>query len=191
MQKGARPAVMEIRAVDDAGTFEGYLSRFNEVDAYGDVMMPGCFTKTLKEKGTRRPMLWQHQSWEPIGVIDCKQDDVGLQITGRLNLDVQRGREALALIKQGSVRGLSQGFVVVDYEPRREGGGRNVKEVDLWEGSPVTFPALPSAQIIAARHLLPPSLAGDDAGDERSMEARLLLRSLAQQLAAHPLPASE
>lgn len=182
MHKGARPAVMEIRAVNDAGTFEGYLSKFNEVDAYGDVMLPGCFTKTLKEKGPRRPMLWQHQSWEPIGVLDAKQDDVGLFIAGHLNLDVQRGREAYALIKQGSVRGLSQGFVILDFEPRKEGGGRNVKEVDLWEGSPVTFPALPSAQIVSARSLLPPSLAGDDV-DERSMEARLLLRNLARQLA--------
>lgn len=164
--KGARPAIMQIKAVKDDGTFEGYLSVFGDEDSYGDVVEKGAFAKTLQEKGPKRPLLWQHAAFEPVGVLEAKEDDHGLLIKGSLNLDVQRGREAYSLLKQGAVTGLSQGFVPVSWTPRKTGGGRQLKEVDLWEGSLATFPALTSAQIHSVRSLLPPWLQDEQQDNE-------------------------
>lgn len=35
----------EVKAVDDAGNFEGYASVFNNVDLGDDVILPGAFTR--------------------------------------------------------------------------------------------------------------------------------------------------
>lgn len=147
------PLTMELRAddLDEKGRFSGYLSRFDDVDAYGDTVKPGAFKKTLKGN-PRRTLLWQHFTWEPIGVIELREDDVGLFIeSGQINLDVQRGKEARSLLLQEAVTGLSMGFNVLHSDDKPNGEGRIVREVELWEGSLVTFPALKSAQVIEAR----------------------------------------
>ena len=59
---------------------------------------------------------------------------------GRFNLGVEKGREGFALLKAGDIDGLSIGYVAIDYEWDRE-GIRHLKQVDLLEGSLVTFPA--------------------------------------------------
>ncbi|WP_410318431.1 HK97 family phage prohead protease, partial [Klebsiella pneumoniae] len=35
----------ELKAVDDAGNFEGYAAVFNNVDLGDDVILPGAFTR--------------------------------------------------------------------------------------------------------------------------------------------------
>lgn len=147
---------MDVRAVHDDGTFEGYLSRFNEVDAYGDIVHAGAFTRTLKEhrSGNRRPLLWQHDWTVPVGHLEAREDEVGLYIKGRLNLETVKGREAHALLKAGDIDGLSMGFKVADSEAR--GDHRHVLDVDLWEGSLVTFPAAGNARVHAIRAAAPP-----------------------------------
>ena len=53
------------------GVFEGHASLFGELDSYLDIVMPGAFANSLKkryeDKGRKVPMLWQHDSWNPIG----------------------------------------------------------------------------------------------------------------------------
>lgn len=75
------------------------------------------------------------------------EDGRGLKVKGRLNLAVARAREALALIREGAVDGLSIGFRVKTAQKSRGGGIRRLLEVDLWEISIVTFPMLPQARI--------------------------------------------
>lgn len=132
---------LEVRAEDIAanGEFTGYLSVFGNEDSYGDVVDKGAFTKTLSEQGATFPMLWQHDSAEPIGVMSGVQDDRGLFVKGALNMDVARAREAYALLKQGAIRGLSIGYVAVKWA--MEGATRHLQEIKLYEGSVVTFPA--------------------------------------------------
>jgi hypothetical protein len=64
---------------------------------------------------------------------------------------VQKAREAYALIKAGVIKGLSIGFRPVKKQVVE--GVRHLKEIDLAEGSIVTFPALPTAQIEAVKAL--------------------------------------
>ncbi len=145
---------------DPAGTFEGYGSVFNNEDEGGDVMLPGAFKRTLanhKRAGTMPKMLLNHGSMGlgamvgsdpmadlPIGKWKAMfEDGKGLEVKGRLiNLDTERGKSIYGAMKEGELRGLSIGYRVKDFvrgtkpsEPRRQ-----LKEVDLFEVSPVTFP---------------------------------------------------
>ena len=54
--------------------------------------------------------------------------------------------EALELIRDGALDGLSIGYRVLRSQPNPETGGRTLVDIDLWEVSLVTFPMLPSAR---------------------------------------------
>lgn len=132
--------VMSVKSSADTGEFEGVLSTYGNTDAVGDVCERGCFDISLATKGSRRPLLWQHDQTCPIGSFDAFSDETALRVKGRFNLAVEKGREGFALLKAGDIDGLSIGYVAIDYEWDRE-GIRHLKQVDLLEGSLVTFPA--------------------------------------------------
>lgn len=142
----------QIKAVGDDGVFSGYGSVFNVVDAYKEIVVPGAFSESLKN---RQPaMLWQHRSAEPIGIYtSVKEDSVGLHVEGKLALKTSRGAEAYELLKMGALNGLSIGFVVRDESYDRVTGINTLKKVDLWEVSPVTFPANDAARITEVKSL--------------------------------------
>lgn len=144
-QKDARAGLH----IDPDGTFEGYASLFGLVDLGGDQMAPGAFIRSLHKRGARDVrMLWQHDPALPIGSwTSIAEDGRGLKVKGRLNLAVGRAREALALMREGAVDGLSIGFRVKSAQKSAGGGIRRLLEVDLWEISIVTFPMLPQARI--------------------------------------------
>lgn len=150
---------LELRLAGDAaeGTIAGYGSAFaGPPDSYGDVIAPGAFAKSLtrhKAEGTTPVMLWSHDPSEPIGVwTEIREDSKGLRVKGTINLETQRGREALALIKQGGLTGLSIGFMVgKDGRRFEKDGSRTLTEVDLWEISLVSLPANRRARILSAK----------------------------------------
>ena len=97
----------------EVGIFEGLASTFGNRDMVGDVVEPGAFAATIARPG-RIKMLWQHDARAPIGVWeDIRETAAGLEVKGRLVLQVQRAREALALLKAGAVDALSIGFSVM------------------------------------------------------------------------------
>ncbi len=135
-----------------AGVFEGYASLFDVTDGAGDVVAPGAFAKTLAKRGSRGvKMLWQHKAAEPLGVWTTIIEDArGLRVVGRLDLSVARAREALSLMREGALDGLSIGFRAVRAE-KQKNGLRRLIEIDLWEISLVTFPMLEQARISAVK----------------------------------------
>lgn len=136
--------------VTDGTEIAGYASVFGKCDQGGDVVVSGAYGKSLKalEAGGRRvKMLWQHDPAQPIGVWDevC-EDERGLCVKGRILTDVEKGREAAALIGAGAIDGLSIGYRTVRAE--KDGKGqRLLSELELWEVSLVTFPMLPDARV--------------------------------------------
>ncbi len=108
-------------------------------------------------------MLWQHDPGQPIGVWDeVREDAVGLWVKGRILTEVEKGREAAALVQAGAIDGLSIGYRTVKAE--RDGKGqRLLSELELWEVSLVTFPMLPEARVAAKAEALD--------GDWRDMAA--------------------
>jgi hypothetical protein len=144
MQTAVRNIRAELKASDE-GIVEGYGSVFDVVDSYDDVVEKGAFARTLKE-GRAPAMLWQHDTAEPIGVWESlREDDTGLFVRGRF-AKTQRGQEALELVKMGALSGLSIGYSVKDARMEKN-GVRVLTDVELWEVSPVTFPANDAARI--------------------------------------------
>jgi HK97 family phage prohead protease len=94
-------------ALGSDGTIEGYASLFGAIDQARDMVMPGAFQQTLKQRGIRKvPMLFQHNPAEPVGIwLDLQEDFRGLYARGRLIPDVARGRELLALLRGGAIDG--------------------------------------------------------------------------------------
>lgn len=140
----------EIKATAE-GVIEGYGSVFGNVDSYGDIVVAGAFAETIKS-GRQVAMLWQHDPDEPIGVwTELREDKRGLVVKGQLALGTQRGREAFELIKMGALTGLSIGYSTTKSSFDEQSGLRSLIELDLWEVSPVTFPANESARVTSAK----------------------------------------
>ncbi len=131
------------------GVFEGYASLFGRRDQQGDVVMAGAFAQSLRSKGAENiRMLFQHNPAEPVGNwIEIVERQRGLWVRGRLNQNVQRGRELLALLECGGIDGLSIGFKTVRARNDRSAGTRQLLNIDLWEISLVTFPMLEGARV--------------------------------------------
>jgi HK97 family phage prohead protease len=144
-------------ALGPDGAIEGYASLFGEVDAARDMVMPGAFAQTLKQRGLRKiPMLFQHDPSEPVGVwLDLAEDFRGLKARGRLIPDVCRARELLSLLKAGAIDGLSIGYRTVRGQIDPKSRVRRLYQVDLWEISIVTFPLLNGARVSAVKDAKP------------------------------------
>ena len=137
----------EIKAIDYTGrTLEGYAAAFGNIDQVGDRIHPGAFAKTLAERGQKIKVLWQHDPTEPIGkLVEAREDGRGLYVKAVIS-DTQRGRDALALLRDGAIGEMSIGYDAVkggmDYTKDTKGATiRNLREIKLYEFSLVTFPA--------------------------------------------------
>jgi HK97 family phage prohead protease len=101
-------------------------------------------------KGRAPAMLWQHSMREPIGAWEIvRETDKGLFVQGQLALKTQRGAEAYELMKMKALSGLSVGFMTREDSRDQKTGIRTIKQADLWEISPVTFPMNDAARISA------------------------------------------
>ncbi|MBM3617643.1 MAG: HK97 family phage prohead protease [Alphaproteobacteria bacterium] len=143
---------LELKHIDDKGNFAGYASVFGVVDNQNDMMLEGAFAATLLDGKHNVKLLWQHNMDEPIGVFTLLREDArGLYVEGRLLLEVQRAKEAHALLKAGAIAGLSIGYVPVRYRIDPLTGVRLLEEVALYEISLVTFPANAEANVHAVK----------------------------------------
>lgn len=168
-----RNFALQLKAVGDDGTVEGYGSVFGVRDAYDDVIAAGAYAASLaqhKAAGTMPAMLWQHDPSAPIGVwTEMVEDTKGLRIKGKLALDTVKGAEAYALLKMGALNGLSIGFIAKQWGYDRDTDVRTLTEVDLWEVSMVTFPANDKSRITGIK-------AADLAGIKTIRQAEQALR---------------
>lgn len=144
--------ILKLKELKDTGEFEGYASTFGgEPDAYGDIIAPGAFTESLNEhkaKGTMPKLFWQHDRREPIGKwLEAKEDNTGLFMRGKLNMGVQRAKEAHALLKEGDIDGLSIGYRIQEYSVDTENYIWTLLKVDLFEVSVVSIGANENATI--------------------------------------------
>lgn len=139
----------EVKDVAEDGTFQGLLSVYDVLDHGGDVVEKGAFTKTLRESKGIVPLLWQHDKSEPIGLLYLEDSEKALKARGELALDLPTARKAHTLLKKGIVKGMSIGYETV--KGPMENGVRRLKEIKLWEGSLVTFPMNPKAQVTSVK----------------------------------------
>ena len=140
---------LEIKSVSNKREFEGYGSTFGNVDLGGDVVVKGAFRKTLAEhqqSGTLPAMLWMHQMDRVPGKwLEMREDDDGLYVKG-VYAPTPLGDEIYELTKMGALGGLSIGYSTEQAAFDRQ-GRRLLKELNLYEVSPVTLPMNPAAKI--------------------------------------------
>lgn len=131
-----------------------YLSKFDNIDSDNDVIRKGAFTKSIYERGpssasNRKIAFLRYHNWEmPIGkFIELKEDDNGLFAVAQLS-ESTNGQDALIDYKEGIIREHSIGFRYIKDKIRfiedaamDSGGFYEVNEVQLFEGSAVTFGA--------------------------------------------------
>jgi hypothetical protein len=145
----------------------GHASVFNQWSTisswFGELwderVAPGAFKKTLKEADVRA--LWNHDEnvilgRNKAGTLALREDETGLLAT-IMPPDNEWGRPIIDAVRRGDVSGMSIAFEVVqedwEYPDRKkdpEGRAkRTIKEVKLYDVSPVTFPAFPQTDIAA------------------------------------------
>jgi uncharacterized protein len=129
-------------------------------DVSGDMVMPGAFAASLRKRGAANiRMLFQHDPAEPVGTwLEMRENARGLYVRGRLDCNVQRGRELLSLLECRGLDGLSIGFRTVDAAREKFTNTRRLLNIDLWEVSLVTFPMLDGARVAAERIFQRPTL---------------------------------
>jgi HK97 family phage prohead protease len=168
-------------------TFMGYASTFGNVDEVGDIIERGAFKKSIKERGpngsNQIKVLWQHN--EPLGIpLKMYEDENGLYVEGKVS-KTRLGDEALELMKDGVVDKMSIGFSIpkgkMEWDDKT--GVRKIKEVKLFEFSPVTFPANEQASITGMKSL-EGKLALLQDGVELNPEELAELKALYQRLDA-------
>jgi HK97 family phage prohead protease len=113
---------------------------------------PGAFADSIKDiraSGRPLPVLWNHNSDEPIGkYLDLEEDDRGLKVRGQLLTgSVARAKEIAAMIEAGIISGLSIGYYVKGYSIDEETRIWTLTKLKLREISVVTFPANDEARI--------------------------------------------
>lgn len=141
-----------------SGKVEGYLATWDK-DRGNDVFHQGAFVDSIADMARRkRDLRLKDMHGRTIGVFDhttLREDHKGLYGVGYINLEVQQGREAHSLIKQGAYDSFSVGF---SPDPKTTKGefprGREIYKATLWETSVVDEPMNAEAVITDVKSVL-------------------------------------
>lgn len=153
------------------GEFMGYASVFGNKDSYGDVVQKGAFANTLAEwerKGVPIPLLWGHNTADPdfnLGeIVEASEDDYGLKVHGRLDMESPKSAQTYRLLKSGRVNQMSFAYSIVDgayVEPISDDGTTSwrdayyeLRELDLYEVSIVPIGANQETEILAVKSVI-------------------------------------
>jgi len=155
---------VKIKAGPDDGLAEGqfsaYASVFGNKDSYGDVVVPGAFTKTLsdwKASGNPIPLLFGHNMADPdfnIGhVVDAKEDDHGLLVTAQLDLENPKAMQTYRMLKGRRINQMSFAYDVVDggQEKQADEDVYALRELKVYEVSVVTIGANQETEVLAVK----------------------------------------
>jgi HK97 family phage prohead protease/HK97 family phage major capsid protein len=148
-----KSVALSIKSVDDdAGTFTGLASVFDNVDYHGDIVRRGAFTKSLAA-GSPIPLLWMHKSDDPrnwVGdVVSAVETDEGLQIVGKFDLSSEHGRASHRNVKGRRISGLSIGYAIRSAVKTAE--GNELRDIELVEVSIVARGANPAALVTSVK----------------------------------------
>lgn len=145
---------VQIKVIDDEqGIIEAYISVFDNVDSYGDVVVKGAFKDAIKNNFPRYPKgVWAHDWSLPIAkTLEIREDDRGLYVKGQLLLDIQKGKEAYILIKEGVMTDFSFGYEVDEADFDSNKGIRYLKKLTIYEWSPVLVGANSRATLLGVK----------------------------------------
>lgn len=202
------PRGIEYRAADAdlksaEGVITGYLSTFWVVDSYGTAFAPTAFDKTLRERGHKLFLLYQHNPDWAIGKLtNLVVDEIGLRHESQIIDDGAEGTVALKRLKGGVPFAHSHGFrtirerpataddplIFTDNSPQWTRNDPTMvwiqEESKEYEGSVVTFPANDLAIITGVRNELSIQTLAQTLEDLRANRLTPAQRALVADLAA-------
>lgn len=145
--------IREIRATDgDNPKISGYAAVFDELSenlgGFYERIQRGAFANTLETADVRA--LWNHDSNYPLGrsragTLALSEDETGLAF----EIDppeTSYAKDLLVSMRRGDVDQMSFGFITIRDKWEQIGGQviRTLLEVELFDVSPVTYPAYPT-----------------------------------------------
>lgn len=162
---------------EDQGIVEHTVAVMGNVDLGGDRIHPGAFTKTISERAGKIRVLDAHNSMSVLNVIgkplslwEAGRDELPAKVraaypdaTGALMartqflMDTPEGKGAFTRIRDGAVDEYSIGYdpITAEYSDEERDGKtvsvRNLKEIRLWEYSPVAFAMNPATSTLSAK----------------------------------------
>lgn len=145
---------VEVKRLEEQGTFEGYAAVTGNRDAQGDIIVSGAFKDTIRETKGKWPILFNHSWMRPIGYnLEAEEDDRGLKIVGEFTLESSDGRDAYASTKHALKRGIKPGLSI-GYSIRKNGAEvdqadytRKLLAINVHEYSWAIFPANDKARM--------------------------------------------
>ena len=157
---------LEIKSLQEDGSFEGYVAVFGNIDYGSDIFDSKAFSD--EPAGKFYPLLADHDTRKPIGKFRIEPDQYGLKmVDAKFNLMrdpitqnylVPNAAEKYANLKNGDISGFSVGYNVgqKDCEMKTMDGKicRVIKKSKLMEGSVVTFPMNDKARLTAIKNML-------------------------------------
>ena len=145
-----RPLEHKETREDGVMRIKAYALAFDNVDSYGDVILPtACDAFLASENAARMKLCYQHDTHEVIGVITDKGTDaIGLWIEAEI-LPTTTGKDVQLLLDAGAIDEFSIGYYADKYRyEKREGYPYEVRVLEaitVIEVSPVTRAANPKA----------------------------------------------
>lgn len=137
----------EVKVNADSRTISGYAAIWGNRDDAGDVLVKGCFAKSIAERGpeskTNRKIifLWMHDMDEPLGrITKLVEDDKGLYFEADVD-KIPEGDRCLEQLNSGTLNQFSFGYMYVwdKCEYDSESDSFICKELNLFEISVVSM----------------------------------------------------
>ena len=190
-------AELRVDGTADSRTIRGYAAVFDSMSlplgGFREVIRKGAFKKTLREADVRA--LWNHDPNFVLGrksarTLQMQEDEKGL-MSRIFPPDTTWARDLMESITRGDVTQMSFGFRAVkdhwlppgaDGQPVRE-----LLEVQLFDVSPVTFPAYPQTEV-HVRAVMDAVLSRVHAGGAISQEERQAMATALENLQKSLLP---
>lgn len=167
-----------IKADEATGIVEAIVSVTGICDLGDDIIQAGAYAKTITERGRKVRVLNAHNTFSILNVIgkplelreigrDALPAEVleqypeatgGLWTKTQYLMDTPEGKGAFVRISTGAIDEYSIGFNAMQYEFRKmavaqgEKTVRLIKEVRLWEYSPVLWGMNPATATVSAKH---------------------------------------
>lgn len=144
------------------GRFTAIVSVFGNVDLQGDRVVKGAFQKDLERLqtvGDPLPIIWSHEWGDPHAHIgwaapdEVRETDVGLEITGQLDLDHPFAAQVYKLLQQRRVKQWSFAYDIED-EKKATDGANELRQLRIIEAGPTLAGANPETDTITVKSSL-------------------------------------
>lgn len=174
----------ELRVMDGkTPKLAGYAAVFDSLseDLWGmrEKIDKGAFANTIKTDDVR--MLWNHDpnyilARNKSGTLKLWEDDKGLAFEA-IPPDTQFAKDLIKSIKRGDVSQNSFGFTVKRHEWDEDKQVRTLKEVRLYDVSPVVFPAYPQTEIYVRSKFTEKRIILENLKEEKQEEVKKFFRT--------------